>query len=273
MGQSYEPKAPPHLSPDGQWWWNGYRWIPSYDAPASVRSALAPSPKGERTGRGIHLGGTAEARFQKRFTAVRRVAGLVGVLTFAGAVVGEASHVPTWPVIALILLVCALSVLVSVARLITISTDRNITIAASAQTVFDEIADPEAWGWGGSKLGRYLGVREREDLPGGGTRGRLAAKSLGLPAELTWDTLKYEPPARLLFVGRVTRFGLPVMIQLSDWSLTEAGDDTEVHYHLECQVLGMPFTPTQIAADRLTDRTMAALTKSIEGRTRSRPGG
>lgn len=267
MAKSYKPKAPPQFSPDGQWWWNGYRWIPGYDAPAFVRSSMGPPTTDGHSGRGIHLGGTAQARFERRFILIRRIARYLAALTFAGAVVVAVAGTPNWSLIWLLDLAFVSLVVVSLARLTTISVVREITIAAPPHVVFGEIEEPENWGWGGSALGSYREVQVREELPSGGTRGRLAVRSLGLPSELSWDTLKYEPPARLAIVGRLTRFGIPRLMQLSDWSLRAAGEYTEVGLHLECQFLTWPLLSLRAVAERLTDRTMAALARSIEGQT------
>ena len=31
-----QPSAPPQLSPDGLWWWNGAEWVPADQRPAPV---------------------------------------------------------------------------------------------------------------------------------------------------------------------------------------------------------------------------------------------
>ena len=39
-----QPAAPPQLSPDGQWWWNGTEWVPAAARPALPEQPEQPEP-------------------------------------------------------------------------------------------------------------------------------------------------------------------------------------------------------------------------------------
>ena len=55
--------APPQLSPDGQWWWDGQQWIPAARAAAqaAVPVAAVPVAAGAPAGAGAQRGAAAPA--------------------------------------------------------------------------------------------------------------------------------------------------------------------------------------------------------------------
>ena len=78
------PPAPPQLSPDGQWWWNGLGWVPS-NANADLTQVGAPVHQGVANGnpavqQGSGSGGATSLLHRKFPKAVVVALALVAVL-------------------------------------------------------------------------------------------------------------------------------------------------------------------------------------------------
>lgn len=228
-----------------------------YDRSRRAKTVMReqPAPRG-----GIHaLDGQLRAR--------RRVARWVAVAAFVGLLAATSFGSSSWPFALPLMVIWAIATAISVTHLSTMSISRRIGLAAPIEKVFDKIAEPERWGWGGSWLGRFTRVLATEHLPGGGTRGVLAAKSLGLPAWVAWDTIAFEPPRRLVIAGRARRLGLAYAAQRTEWTLEPQGVGTEARYECEVRFLAAPLLSGTRLAARLTDRMLAELQRSVEAPT------
>jgi uncharacterized protein YndB with AHSA1/START domain len=205
-------QAPPQHSPDGRWWWDGQKWIPvPQPSPSAPTSHPEEEPEIRRSQSHakprrapVKLGGTADRRFERRFALFRRVARyLLLADVLALVVVGTYNGVSRSGTVDLVfnVLYYALPFLVvlSLLGIIDRHASSEVNISANPERVFALLVDPDAWvRHGGTWLGRYRSIERTETAASGGTKGRALTVSLGLPGEVQWEMLEYEPPGASL---------------------------------------------------------------------------
>lgn len=246
------PLYGPQRSPDGRWWWDGAAWRPV--APPSTQTetrAAAPGPAALREPRPapIQLGGVAGRRTERRVVVVRRLARYALL-----ADLGAALFLSFWdyyhqrnfdndPLTRVFLgYPCAGLLLLSLLTVTTSSVSRVMFVNADARGVFALITDPRGWvRQGGSWRGRYRIMDSIEHLASGGTKGHATFSAWGLPGEMTWETLKCDPPRLLVTLTRSRWVVGRSRLRLATSSLESADGGVRVRYRYEFRSLGLAF--------------------------------
>jgi uncharacterized protein YndB with AHSA1/START domain len=146
-------------------------------------------------------------------------------------------------------------------------TSSEVNIGANPERVFALLVDPDAWvRHGGTWLGRYRSIERTETAASGGTKGRALTVSLGLPGEMQWEMLEYEPPRRVVTLARSKWIGLVPAISLASYSLQSTGGGVYVRCELESRNLGLVLSRSlgSRTLARLTDRMLAQLKSEAE---------
>jgi uncharacterized protein YndB with AHSA1/START domain len=143
----------------------------------------------------------------------------------------------------------------------------EVNIGANPERVFALLVDPDAWArYGGTWLGRYRSIERTEIAGSGGTKGRALTVSLGLPGEVQWEMLEYEPPRRVVTLARSKWIGLVPAISLASYSLQSTGGGVYVRCELESRNLGLVLSRSlgSRTLARLTDQMLAQLKSEAE---------
>ena len=263
-------QAPPQFSPDGRWWWDGQRWIPI--PPTQPSPAAAPVGQvslAKKTGdRAAQLD-----RFGRHPSTILRLIRyllladvLVAIVLFLwdsstrAFILGPLAYqvlfaVPVAPLLVL-MLVCVVGT----------STSREVFVNVAPERFFALITDPQTSMRHGTFSVRYRGVEEIEPTASGGTKGRFRLSSFGLPAEVTWEMLEYEPPRRVVSLHRTIWIGITIVTSLTNWSLAPTDGGTRVDYESESRRFDLwptsAFNRTRLS--RATDRALALLKAQAE---------
>ncbi len=217
----------------------------------------------------IRLGGAADRRFERRLAIFRRsaryllladVLALVFVVNLSGGNVADA-------VTGLVLLLAFL-VVVSLVRVDTSRVTREVTVEASSERVFALVADPQFWLRRGGWLGRYRNINA-EPAASGGFKGQATLTAFGLPGQMRWEMLEYQPPRRVVTFARLKWLGIP-SLTLAIWSLQPIDGGVRLRYEQESRSLGVSLNParplTHGVAGQAVERRLAQLKDEAEQR-------
>jgi uncharacterized protein YndB with AHSA1/START domain len=141
-----------------------------------------------------------------------------------------------------------------------------LAVDASAERVFALVADPQRWVRRGGWLGQYRSV-DAEPVASGGFKGTAAFTALGLPGQMRWEMLEYQPPRRVVTFARASWLGIP-SLTLASWSLQPTGGAVRVRYEEESRSIGLAVDPTRPlihgVAGQGVERRLAQLKAEVE---------
>ncbi len=283
MAEQTPNQTPPQFSPDGRWWWDGQCWIPVAPPSPSAPGAAPIKQESQITGPAvvpgprrapIQLGGAADRRFERRLAVVRRVARYllladvlrwVFVFTF-DSYSQHAAGGPMGPIDMALSYTLPILVVLSLVQVVNGRAGRETTVGADPERVFALLVDPYAWvRRGGTWLGRYRRIDAVETAASGGTKGRAALTALGLPGEMRWEMMEYQPPRSVVTFARTNWIGIPAL-HLASWSLEPTGAGVRVSLEQEWRRLGLALTNALSGRmlGQALDRTLARLKAEAE---------
>jgi hypothetical protein len=223
----------------------------------------------------VKLGGAADRRFERRFVLVRRAVRfllLSDVLALIFVVgYNSVSRFGSADVVFNVLyFALPFFVVLSLLGIVDRRVSNEVNIGADPERAFGLLVDPYAWvRRGGSWLGRYRSIDHMETAASGGTKGRALTVSLGLPGEVRWEMLVYEPPRRVITFARSVWIGLVPGLSLASYYLQPTGSGVNVRCEQESRNLGLVLFRSQGTRTlaRLTDRMLAQLKAEAEQRS------
>lgn len=193
----------------------------------------------------IRLGGAADDRFERRLAIVRRSARyllLADILVLIFVVNLSSGNVADTAT-GLLSLSFAVLVVLSLVSVNTRRVMREITVDANAERVFALVADPQRWVRKGGWLGRYRNV-DAEPAASGGFKGRATLTALGIPGQMRWEMLEYQPPRHVVTFAQLKWLGIP-SLTLASWSIQPTDGAVRVRYEHESRSLGLSLDPTR----------------------------
>jgi uncharacterized protein YndB with AHSA1/START domain len=193
----------------------------------------------------IRLGGAADQRFEGRLAVVRRSARflLIADVLALVFVVNLASGNIADRLTAILFIMFAVLVVLSMVRVVTSRLKGEVTIQVGAERIFALVADPQRWLRRGGWLGRYRNI-DAVPTASGGFKGEAQLTALGLPGHMRWEMLEYQPPDRVVNFARTSWLGIP-SLTLASWSLQATDGGVRVRYEQESRSLGVTPNPAR----------------------------